>query len=345
MPRPVFRSALCPSFRPLKLSYGAGSEALAAMALLIACGSRADEFATVARQLDPSLDVRVAPALGRPADIHTALAWWPQAGLLASLPNLRLIVSVGAGVDHLFCDPSLPRVPIVRFVDPDLTGRMVEYVALHVLYHHRRMTEFRELQAHKVWKYLPEPAAHEVRVGVMGLGVLGSAAAGALKAFDYQVRGWSRERKALPGVACFAGKSELDPFLADTDVLAVLLPLTPNTRGLLDRSLFSRLSRQGRDARLPGPVLINAGRGGLQVDADILAALQAGELYAASLDVFEAEPLPHSSPLWSHPRVVVTPHNAAESASSAIVRYTLRQMAAHRRGQSLENVVDPAKGY
>ena len=167
----------------------------------------------------------------------------------------------------------------------------------------------------------------------MGLGVLGSAAARALKVFGYQVRGWSCSPKSLEGVACYAGPGELDAFLADTDILAVLLPLTPDTHGILDRRLLAKLSRRGRDARLPGPVLINAGRGGLQVDADIAASLAAGELYAASLDVFEAEPLPHSSPLWSHPRVVVTPHNAAESAPAAIVRYALRQIAALRRGE------------
>jgi glyoxylate/hydroxypyruvate reductase len=315
------------------------------MALLIVSSSRGEEFAAVVRELDPSLDVRVAPALGRPEEIDTALAWWPQPGLLKSLPNLRLIVSVGAGVDHLFSDPDLPDLPIVRFVDPDLTGRMVEYVALHVLYHHRRMCEFGELQARKVWKYLPEPAAHEVRVGVMGLGVLGAAAANALKVFGYQVRGWSRERKSLPGIACFAGRAELDAFLADTDILAVLLPLTADTRGLLDGALLARLSRRGRHKDLPGPVLINAGRGGLQVDADILAALEAGALYAASLDVFETEPLPHSSPLWSHPRVRVTPHNAAESSPVAIARYTLRQMAAAKSGGRLENIVDRRRGY
>ena len=242
------------------------------MALLIACSSRGEEFAAVARGLAPNLDLRVAPDVGNPADIRYALAWWPQPGLLKSLPNLQLIVSVGAGVDHLFSDPDLPEVPIVRFVDPDLTGRMVEYVALHVLYHHRRMSEFRELQARKVWKYLPEPAAHEVRVGLMGLGVLGSAAADALKVFGYRVRGWSRSRKSLPGVACHAGEGELDAFLAETDILAVLLPLTPDTRGTIDRALIAKLSRRGRDERLPGPVLINAGRGGLQVDAARMSA-------------------------------------------------------------------------
>jgi len=315
------------------------------MALLIASNSRADEFARHVRALAPDLDVRVAPAVGRREDIDYVLAWWPPPGLLKSLPNLRLVVSVGAGVDHLLADPELPAVPIVRFVDPDLTGRMVEYVCLHVLYHHRRMSEFRELQARKVWKYLPEPAAHEVRVGLMGLGVLGAAAARALRSFGYQVRGWSRSQKRVDGVACFAGNETLEDFLADTDILVVLLPLTAETRGMLDRRLLARLSRRGRDERLPGPVLINAGRGGLQVDADILGALEAGELYAASLDVFETEPLPHSSPLWSHPRVVVTPHNAAESAPSAIARYALAQMAAHARGAPLEHLVDPRRGY
>ena len=315
------------------------------MTLLIACSSRSDEFAASARAQDPGLDVRIAPSLGRIEDIRYALAWHPHPGLLKTLPNLRLIISVGAGVDHLFRDAELPNVPIARFVDPDLTGRMVEYVVLNVLYHHRRMSEFRELQAKRIWKYLPEPAAHEVRVGVMGLGVLGAASAAALASLGYRLRCWSRTTKALAGVECYAGAAGLDEFLADTDILVVLLPLTPLTRGILNRGLIRRLSRQGRDARLPGPALINAGRGDLQVDGDILAALQAGELYAASLDVFQAEPLPHSSPLWAHPRIVVTPHIAAESTPPAIARYTLKQMRAHASGEAIAHLVDRVRGY
>jgi glyoxylate/hydroxypyruvate reductase len=315
------------------------------MALLVASSSRADLFAAHARSLAPCLDVRIAPDLGQREDIDTALAWQPPPGLLQSLPNLRLIISIGAGVDALLEDPTLPNVPLVRFVDPDLTGRMAEYIALHVLYHHRRMSEFRELQTQKIWQYLPEPAAHEVRVGLMGIGVLGSAAAAALMAFGYQLRGWSRTRKTLAGVATFAGASELDAFLANTDILAVMLPLTAATRGILNRGLIAKLSRQGRDARLPGPVLINAGRGGLQIDSDILAAVEAGELYAASLDVFECEPLPTDSPLWLHPRVVVTPHNAAESAPAAIVGYALAQMRRQQNGLLPDNVVDRTRGY
>src|SRR5262249_6205364 len=161
----------------------------------------------------------------------TALVWQPPQGLLRALPQLRLIVSVGAGVDALLGDPTLPAVALVRFVDPDLTGRMVEYVALNVLFHHRRMAEFQELQRRRVWEYLPEPAARDVRVGLMGLGVLGAAAARALLAFGYQVRGWSRQPRRIEGVAAFAGEAGLDPFLAETDILVVLLPLTPATHG------------------------------------------------------------------------------------------------------------------
>jgi glyoxylate/hydroxypyruvate reductase len=315
------------------------------MALLIACSSRAAQFAAEIRALDPGLALRIAPEVGRAGDIDTALVWQPPQGLLRTLPNLQLIVSVGAGVDSLLQDPTLPDVPLVRFVDADLTGRMAAYIALHVLYHQRRMTEFRELQVDKVWKYLPEPAAHEARVGLMGLGVLGSAAANVLKPFGFRLRGWSRTPKAVDGFPCFSGPAGLDPFLDETDILAVLLPLTADTRAILNRGLFARLSRSGRSPLLPGPVLINAGRGGLQVDADIAAALEAGDLYAASLDVFETEPLPPASPLWVHPRVVVTPHNAAESAPAAIARYTLQQMRARQNGEALANLVDRRRGY
>jgi glyoxylate/hydroxypyruvate reductase len=315
------------------------------MALLVIGTLRAEVFAAAARDQGSGLDIRIWPEAGRSEDIQYALAWWPPPGVLKTFPNLELIVSVGAGVDHLMQDPELPDVPIVRYVDPDLTGRMVGYIALHVLFHQRRMCEFLELQAKRAWTSLPEPAAQEVRVGIMGLGAMGKASATALAAFGFQLRGWSRTRKHLEGVACFAGDDELDAFLAQTDFLACILPLTPATRGILDRTLISKLSQRGRHARLPGPVLINAGRGGLQVEADILAALDAGELYAASLDVFEQEPLPQSSPLWRHPRVVITPHNAAESTSRSIVRYLLRQIRAHQRGEPLEYLVDRTRGY
>ena len=315
------------------------------MALLIIGSHRTEDFFETTKKFAPDRDVRMWPDIGDPGDIRHALAWHPPAGELKRMQNLESIVSVGAGVDHLFTDPELPAVPIVRYIDPDLTGRMVEYITLHTLLHTRRMIEYREQQSACHWQYLPEPAAYQVRVGIMGIGVLGAAAADALRTIGYQVRGWSRSPKKIEGVDCFAGEANLDPFLANTDILAVLLPLTPDTRGIINRDLLSRLSREGRHKRLPGPVLINAGRGGLQVETDILAALDAGELSAASLDVFENEPLPQDSPVWQHPRIVVTPHNAAESTPDSITAYFLRHVERMERGEPLENVVDPAAGY
>ncbi|MCL4766244.1 MAG: glyoxylate/hydroxypyruvate reductase A [Hyphomicrobiaceae bacterium] len=315
------------------------------MALLIIGSQRSEEFASAAREQVPDLDIRIWPDTGPVEDIRYALAWGPPVGALKRFPGLELIISVGAGVDHLMKDPELPGVPVVRYVDPDLTGRMVGYIALNVLMHLRRMSEYLEQQRQRTWRYLPEPAAHEVRVGLMGLGVMGKAAAKGLEALGCQLRGWSRTQKTIEGVECFAGQESLDAFLSGTDILVCTLPLTPDTRGIINRDLMRKLSRHGRHRRMPGPVLINAGRGALQIEADILAALDAGELYAASLDVFETEPLPASSPLWSHPRVVITPHNAAESTPEAISRYMLRQIARHRAGLPLENIVDPVRGY
>jgi glyoxylate/hydroxypyruvate reductase len=315
------------------------------MALLIIGSNRAEDFFETAQKFAPDRDIRLFGAHGAEQDIEFVLAWQPPPGALKTFANLKLIVSVGAGVDHLFRDPELPAVTVARYVDSDLTARMTEYIVLHTLLHTRRLTEYQAQQRTATWRYLPEPTAAEVRVGIMGLGVLGQAAAAALVRLGYQVRGWSRSAKRVDGVACFAGSEGLDAFLAETDVLAVLLPLTRATEGLIDQAVLRGLSRTGRHPRLPGPVLINAGRGKLQVEADILAALDAGELYAASLDVFETEPLPASSPLWSHPRVVVTPHNAAESADESIVRYFLDQVERLERGEAPENIVDPAVGY
>jgi glyoxylate/hydroxypyruvate reductase A len=316
------------------------------MALLIIGSDRAPQFHAEAVKRAAGEDVRLWPDVGNGDDIRAALAWGPEPGELAKLPNLKLIVSVGAGVDHLFRDPELPeQAAIVRYVDPDLTGRMTEYVVLQTLTHTRRMLEFRDLQAASQWRYLPEPAAHEIRVGIMGLGVLGQDAARALRAIGFQVRGWSRSAKQVEGVETFAGTEGLDAFLGETDVLVSLLPLTPDTRHILNADVFSKLSRKGRSDRLPGPVLINAGRGGLQNEDDILAALNAKTLYGASLDVFETEPLPKSSPFWGHPRVVITPHNAAESATESIVAYFLKTVGDLDDGKPLENVVDRTQQY
>jgi glyoxylate/hydroxypyruvate reductase A len=276
------------------------------------------------------------------AEIHYAAVWKPAPGELAAFPNLRVIFNLGAGVDALMADNSLPKVPLVRVAVADLTSRMTEYVVLHVLMHHRQELYLRESQREKRWAPRAQWPAGAISVGIMGLGTLGANAAEVLRYLGFRVSGWSRSRKAIDGVACFHGEAEFDAFLQATDILVSLLPLTPETRHILDRKLFARLNR---NSPLGAPVLINAGRGGLQNEADILACLDDGTLGAASLDVFEKEPLPADSPFWSHPKVVLTPHNAADTDADEISKYVARQIENFEAGGQLENVVDPGRGY
>jgi len=314
------------------------------MSLLIVCRQmKRDGYANGLRKIVPDLDVRIWPDTGNLENIRYALVWKPPEGMLASLPDLEVIFSIGAGVDHVLGQSGLPDVPLVRFVDPNLTMRMSEYVCLQVLMHHRRVRDYANNQGQAIWKEIwPQPGANEIRVGVMGLGVLGLDAVEKLNMLGYQVAGWSRSQKQIEGIECFAGDDGLKSFLARTDILVCLLPHTPETEGMLNSKLISGLAKDGA---LPGPVLINAGRGKIQVEADILASLEADELWAASLDVFEEEPLPSTSPLWAHPRVIITPHNASISDEMAVCRYVKEQIACYENGGSLENVVDSNQGY
>lgn len=284
--------------------------------------------------------------LGEPFDrraVHYVASWKHPEGSLAGLPNLSVIFSLGAGVDFLFADERLPQVPIARVVDPDLTTRMSEYVVLHCLSILRQQRRYERQQREKLWEDdRNQPAARSVRVGVMGLGELGLDAVQKLKVMGFDVAGWSRSPKSIEGLATYAGEDGMSDFLSRTDILVSLLPLTPETRGLINADLLGRLAQDGR---LGGPFLINAGRGGLQIEADILAALEAGILMGAVLDVFEREPLPAESGLWDHPAVVVTPHNAAMSEPEAIATLIAAQIRRIEAGGTLENVVDPARGY
>ena len=277
-----------------------------------------------------------------PAGVRYAAVWKPQPGALRLFPNLGVIFNLGAGVDAVVADETLPAVPLVRVAVDDLTRRMTEYVVMHVLMHHRQQSYYAQSQRQKVWAPRLQWAAGALRVGVMGLGVLGRDAAQVLARIGFDVAGWSATAKSIPGVACFSGGGEFDRFLARTDLLVCLLPLTQATRGILNRRTFERLARDGK---LGGPVIINAGRGGLQVEDDILGALDDGTLVAATLDVFGTEPLPADSPFWSNPRVTLSPHNAADTDPDAISVYVAEQIAAFERGEPLTNVVDRGVGY
>lgn len=276
-----------------------------------------------------------------PAAIRYAATWKPPAGLLASLPNLEVIFNLGAGVDALMADDTLPDVPVVRLVDEDLTWRMGEWVALQVLTHHRRALMYLDQQRRHLWHdHRPQPIARDVRVGLMGYGVLARHAAAVLLAIGYDVKAWARTARESD-VTLYVGPARLAEFLGTTEILVCLLPLTEETRGILDRRLIDGLAKDGA----VGPVLINAGRGGLQNEADILAALRDGGLAGASLDVFETEPLPADDPLWDAPNLVITPHNSAISDPDAVARYVVRQIEAYEAGHPLANVVARDRGY
>lgn len=275
-----------------------------------------------------------------PAAVDYAFVWKPKPDAFDGLTGLKAVLSLGAGVDALLKHPKLPQVPVVRFVDSDLTQRMTDYVAAQVTMHHRLFTRFRRDQAARRWAQLYPPAASETHVGIMGLGALGADAAGRLKTLGFTVLGWSRTPKAIEGVQSFAGDA-LDVFLSETDILVCLLPLTPETTGILNFELFGKLRRKLEG----GPVIVNAARGGHQRETDIVRALSDGTLGAASLDVFESEPLSADSPLWALDNAYLTPHVAAISNIDAGVRYFAAIIRDHEAGLPLRNVVDRARGY
>lgn len=305
--------------------------------LAVVVRPRRDALAWLAplRAALPALRVDVLEDLP-PADVDFAAAWGSVAAL-KGCANLRAIVSLGAGVDHILNEPSLAHLPVVRMIDPGLTRGMTEFVLLQVLYHHRRMPEFAALQRMHEWKELYAPLATERRVGVMGMGVLGRDAAKALRAIGFRVAGWSRHPRRVSGVHMFAGVEQLERFAARTDILVSLLPLTTETRHILGAGLFARLPE--------GAAVINAGRGALLVESDLVAALDSGHLSGASLDVFEHEPLPPSHPLWAHPKVTVTPHVAALTQRNSGARFVARTIESLMAGKKPRGLVDRRRGY
>jgi glyoxylate/hydroxypyruvate reductase A len=278
-----------------------------------------------------------------PAGIDYIFVWKPLPDAFDGLVGLKAVLSLGAGVDALLQHPGLPRgVPIVRYVDADLSQCMSDYVVAQVTMHHRLQTRFRADQKARLWRQLYPPAASFTTVGIMGMGVLGQDAARRLAPLGFSLRGWSRTGFAFEGVESFAGPERLDAFLAGTDILVCLLPLTPQTRGILNYDTFGKLRRGGLDG---GPVVINAARGGHQKEADIARALGDGTLAAASLDVFEVEPLPQDSPLWALETCYITPHIAAIANERNGLDYFVSIIRDHLAGKPLVNVVDTGRGY
>lgn len=286
----------------------------------------------------PELELELWPEIADPARIEAALAWQPPAGALARFPNLRVVHALGAGIETLLADPGLgPEVAVIRLVDPWMTRAMGEFVEMQVLRLHRQEPAYRAQQAAREWRELPQPNADERRIGVLGLGALGSEAALRLKVLGFDVMGWSRSERPQKGFPCAAGAAGLAKLLRRSDILICLLPLTSATQDILDARLFAALPQ--------GAAIINCARGAHLVEHDLLAALDSDHLSAAALDVFRVEPLPKEHPFWRHPKILVTPHAAAASnprTAAPIVAKALRRFAA---GARPANLVDRARGY
>ena len=298
---------------------------------------RGAEWARIFAERRPDLPFHVWPETGDPAAVRYLAAWLPPNDMPTRFPNLEVLFSVGAGVDQ-FDMAALPtQLPLVRMVEPGIIGGMVEYVSMAVLALHRDMPAYRAQQARQDWRAIRVVPALRRRVGILGLGELSRAVLAALAPFGFPLSAWSRSRHEVPGVACHAGAEELPRFLAGCDILVCLLPLTAQTRGILDAALFAQLPA--------GAALVNAGRGGHLVQQDLLAALDSGRLSAAVLDVADPEPLPPGHPFWTHPRIWLTPHVASQTQPETAVEAVLANLDRHARGEPMVGLVDRVRGY
>jgi len=306
-------------------------------AFLSAVDDPADWHAALAAKLG-TVTLDAWPQLVADARYDYVLAFRPPPGAIATVAGARVIFSLGAGVDGLVDDPSIPaHLPIVRMMDDGLVQGMAEFVAHAVLAAHREADVFTAAQREHRWAFRGHAYAHERTVGILGLGVLGRAAARLLQALRFKVAGWNRTGRTMAGVDCFHGEAGLAAMLPRCDILVCLLPLTADTHGLLDRARLSRLPK--------GACVINVARGQHVVEPDLLALLDEGHLAGAALDVQGTEPLPADSPLWTHPKVTVTPHVASQPTVESVARQVAENVRRLRDGRPLVNVVDRARGY
>lgn len=298
---------------------------------------RAAAWANYMAEHAPDLEFRVWPEAGNLRHVEYLVAWQVPPGFIAQMPNLKVLFSSGAGVDHVDLSAVPDHLPLVRMVEPGIINGMVEYVSLAALALHRDFFDYVEHKPTRRWNPIEVPPASARTIGVMGLGSLGCAVLQRLATYGFRLRGWNRSPRSIEGVQTFAGADRLQPFLAGCDILVCLLPLTPATQGILNRELFAALPKGG--------AVVNVGRGPHLVDADLLAALDSGQLSRAILDVTEPEPLPSEHPFWTHPRVFVTPHVASMTQPETAAPILLENIRRHRRGEPLVGVVDRRRGY
>jgi glyoxylate/hydroxypyruvate reductase A len=298
---------------------------------------RGAEWARLFAAKAPDIPFHIWPDTGDARHVRYLAAWLPPADIEQRFPKLEVLFSTGAGVDQIDLAALPPDLPVVRLAEPGVVAGMVEYVTMAVLALHRELPTYVRQQREASWSaHRVQPAAKR-RVSVLGLGVLGCAVLQQLRAFGFQLAGWSRSRRELDGVTCYAGADELPAMLVNTDILVCLLPLTPETRGILGTPLFQQLPR--------GASLVHAGRGAQLDHHALLDGLESGWLSEAVLDVTDPEPLPANHPLWSHPKVLLTPHIASMTQPETAVELVLDNIRRHQVGAPLVGLVDRTRGY
>jgi len=299
--------------------------------------ARGRAWAQVIAQELPEVDFCCWPDAETPGEIKHLVAWTLSDDILAALPRLEVLFSIGAGIDQLALDKLSAGVRVVRMIEPGITDTMSDYVSMAVLALHRNLPFHIAAQRAGKWSWRDVPPARERSVGIMGLGELGKAALAALAPHGFQLSGWSRSRHNIEGVRCYGGVDELPQFLAGADIIVCVLPLTDHTRGILCRKTFAMMRR--------GASLVNAARGGHLVQDDLLDALEAGQLSAATLDVASPEPLPEGHPFYTHPSILLTPHVAGITRTDSAVAALIENLRRELKGLPLIGEVDLRRGY
>jgi len=307
--------------------------------LFLSLSDPADSWKSMMADLMPELEfIEWKPKQEPRNDIDYALVWKPPSGVLKEYTGLKAILSLGAGVDGIFCDPELPtHLPVVRLIDQGLTEGMSEYMIYWTLHFHRDFDVYRSRVNARLWKQHRQAVTAQRTIGIMGMGELGGDSARKLSALGFNVAGWSRTEKSIPGVESYSGENEMDAFLERSDILICLLPLTSATTGIINKELLQKLPK--------GAVFINGARGGHVVDDDLRDVLDSGHLRAAVLDVFNTEPLPEDHYWWSHPKVYITPHIASQTQPHSAAERIKHSIECFERGETPENIVDLKQGY
>jgi glyoxylate/hydroxypyruvate reductase len=309
------------------------------MALMIVSPAKhPDAWIQALRQAAPGIEVLTRHEVGDPTSVTFALAWSHPPGIFAQYPNLKCISSMGAGVDHLLRDKDIPKhIPIVRIIEPKLSHDMFEFALAVIMNRLRGLTHYRQNQQQHYWKKQQYLNMADVRVGVMGTGVIGNYVAEQLQKTGFNVHGWSRSQGKETSYPKFHGVEQLQEFLSQSNILICLLPLTTETQGILNRNNLQELPK--------GAWVINLGRGGHVVDEDMIHLLNSGHIDGANLDVFREEPLPEAHPFWKHPKIFITPHIASLTTPESVAPQVVDNYFRALEGRPLLNVVDHEKGY